>query len=101
MRVIRVYEKRLDNIDENVKYFKSLNKAKRYFKELVASHKKELVKEDDKLFKSYIECDVEYQVLTCKGKGRHKRQRLEIINNNIYQDFNDVLSVYLEEIKIE
>lgn len=47
MRVIKVEEIGKWGFESGTKYFKSLNKAKRYFKELVKSHKSELAEDED------------------------------------------------------
>ena len=100
-RVIRVHEKDSDNFTANEKYFYSLSKAKKYFKGLIRSHKKELVREDERELKTDSYLENEYQRLTQKGKGRFKLRRLEINNEDIFESPNEIITVFLEEIKIE
>lgn len=100
-RVIKVYEKDSDNFTANEKYFFSLNKAKKYFKGLIYRHKKELVREDERELKTDSYLENEYQRLTQKGKGRFKCKRLEINNEDIFEYPNEIITVFLEEIKIE
>ena len=47
MRIIKVEEIGSWGFQSGTKYFKSLNKAKKYFKQLIKSHKSELAEDDD------------------------------------------------------
>lgn len=96
-RVIRVYEKDSDNFIANEKYTYSLNKAKKYFKGLIRSHKKEVVKKDDRLLNIDNE---DYNFFKSKS-NRFKVKRLEIEKNDIYESPNEIIEIRLEQIKVE
>lgn len=94
-RVIKVYEKDSDNFIANEKYFYSLNKAKKYFKGLIYRHKKELVREDERVFKM----DCEDYIRT--PHKRYKCARLEIEVQDVFESPNEIIEVRLEEIDIQ
>ena len=67
MRIIKVEEISSWGFESGTKYFKSLNKAKRYFKQLIKSHKGELAEDGD--------CSYQEKPISVEGKtliGVHK-----------------------------
>lgn len=78
MRIIKVEELSGWGFESGTKYFKSLNKAKRYFKELIKSHKGNLAEDED--------CSHQEKAISVEGKSfegmykkgvRRKRVNLE------------------------
>ena len=99
IRIIKVKENDMMGYSGDIKYFKSLNKAKKYFKKLFNSHKVELVEDDDSVrFMNYKGLNPE------KGK-RFNTVVMELMSENISENGTEYdlefITITLEEIKIE
>ena len=97
--IIKVEENDMMGYSGDIKYFKSLNKAKKYFKKLFNSHKVELVEDDDSVrFMNYKGLNPE------KGK-RFNSVVMELMSENVSENGteydSEFITITLEEIKIE
>lgn len=104
MRIIKVKELDFMGFEGNTKYFKSLNKAKKYFKSLVRLNKKNLVEDEEcSYFKKAINYSDKPKYID--KKNRYRRVDIEIWNKceTEYgtEYYTQPLTVVLEEINIE
>ena len=95
IRIIKVEENDMMGYSGDIKYFKSLNKAKKLFN----SHKVELVEDDDSVrFMNYKGLNPE------KGK-RFNSVVMELMSENVSENGteydSEFITITLEEIKIE
>lgn len=97
-RIIKVEEIDMMGYSGNTKYFKSLNKAKKYFKELFNSYKDELIYDDDSI-------TITGSTLSNRNGKRYKSVVMEIMSKNDSENGTEYdtefIIIRLEEIKIE
>ncbi|KZL88680.1 hypothetical protein [Clostridium magnum] len=106
LRIIKVEEVDMYGFEGNTKYFKSLNRAKKYFKELIKSHKDDLAKEDlSYLGKPLVYSDNSTKIVKNKPGIRNKSASMECWYSSETDCGTEwdthVITVNLEEILIE
>lgn len=108
LRIIKVEEIGMYGFESETKFFKSLKKAKKYFKELIKKHKEDLAEIGDC---SSLEKPIEYynykknELFIEKPTGRNKIAKLECwysSETDCGTEYDtEVITIYLNEIKIE
>ncbi|WP_275372695.1 hypothetical protein [Clostridium tertium] len=106
MRIIKVEELSGWGFESGTKYFKSLNKAKKYFKQLIKSHKDDLANDED--------CGHQEKPVVYEGKpfedmykkgSRRKRVNLECwysSNTECGTEYDtELITIALDEITID
>lgn len=98
IRIIKVEETDMMGYSGDTKYFKSLKKAKKYFKELFVKYKPELVEDKDSVRFNKNK--------KLQGKGmRYKSVVMELMREEVSENGteydSEFITITLEEIKIE
>lgn len=102
MRIIKVEEIDSRGYTGEVKYFKSINKAKKSFKKFIKKHKGELVKPEDASQEKPIMPVRKIPASRVAGK-RYKETALECYLEDSYcaDEISETITILLEEIKVE